>query len=113
MFLYGFAAQTDGSSVFLPKIATLHNAKVDMKADLSVAWLIEYNLGLRDMDVNKPIGTVKVPCYLYHDNLPVDSRHLLGRSEAYFKKSIKALCAQYPKLLEEYDLHLDELQGIE
>src|SRR5690554_5031329 len=40
-YLYGFAAQTDGSSVFLPKIATLNNAKVNMKADTEVKWFVE------------------------------------------------------------------------
>ena len=33
-FKWDLAAQTDGSSVVLPGIAKLNNAKVDMKADL-------------------------------------------------------------------------------
>ncbi len=113
MFLTGYAAQTDGSSVFLPKIATLHNAKVDMKADLSVAWLIEYNMGLWDMDVNKPIGTIKIPCYLYHDNLPVDSRHLLSRSVDCLKTFLITRLREKSKLLEEYGVEIDELQDVE
>lgn len=113
MFLYGYAAQTDGSSVFLPKIATLHNAKVDMKADLSVPWFIEYNMGLWDMEVNKPVGTLKIPCFLYHDNLPVDSRHLLGRSESYFKTMLLARFQENPKRLEYYGITWDELKDVE
>ncbi len=112
-FLTGYAAQTDGSSVFLPKIATLHNAKVDMKADLSVPWFIEYNTGLFDAEVHKPIGTIKIPCFLYHDNLPVDSRHLLSRSEDSFKSFLMRKFKEDPRLLEEYEVGLDEIQEVE
>ena len=35
--------QTDGSSVHLPKIAELNNAKVDMIPDKSVNWYVDYN----------------------------------------------------------------------
>lgn len=37
--------QTDGSSVHLPKIAVLNNAKVDMIPDKSVNWYVDYNFG--------------------------------------------------------------------
>jgi len=39
-FLHGTAVQTDGSSVILPGIATLNNAKVDMKVDLTCNWYV-------------------------------------------------------------------------
>jgi glutamine synthetase len=39
-FLNG-AVQTDGSSVVLPGIASLNNAKVDIVADLDVNWFID------------------------------------------------------------------------
>ena len=42
-FLYGSAVQTDGSSVFLPGIATLNDAKLDMIADLDCNWFVDYN----------------------------------------------------------------------
>ena len=42
-FLKGVAIQTDGSSVVLPGIATLDNAKVDMVIDLNCKWFIDYN----------------------------------------------------------------------
>ena len=77
-FLHGVAVQTDGSSVVLPKIATLNNAKVDMVADLNCKWFIDYNYDFIDEDTNKPIGTLRIPCFLYHDGVPVDSRHILS-----------------------------------
>ncbi len=42
-FYAGTAVQTDGSSVVLPGIATLNNAKVDMPIDPSVNWFVDYN----------------------------------------------------------------------
>ena len=42
-FFAGTAVQTDGSSVVLPGIATLNNAKVDMPIDPNVNWFVDYN----------------------------------------------------------------------
>ena len=46
--LHGVAVQTDGSSVVLPGIATLNNAKVDMIADLHSKWFVDYNYDFID-----------------------------------------------------------------
>ena len=40
-FFEGRAVQTDGSSVVLPGIATLNNARVDFWADPSVNWFVD------------------------------------------------------------------------
>ena len=42
-FFNATAFQTDGSSVVLPGIATLSNARVDIKADPGVDWFVDYN----------------------------------------------------------------------
>ena len=55
-FLHGVAVQTDGSSVVLPGIATLNNAKVDMIADLHSKWFVDYNYNFIDSATNKPVG---------------------------------------------------------
>lgn len=44
-FFNATAFQTDGSSVVLPGIATLSNARVDIKADPGVDWFVDYNDG--------------------------------------------------------------------
>jgi len=41
-YLHG-GVQTDGSSVVLPGIATLNDGKVDLIADSSVNWFVDYN----------------------------------------------------------------------
>ncbi len=53
------AIQTDGSSVVLPGIATLNNAKLDMLADLDCNWFIDYNYENIDPETNLPVGTLK------------------------------------------------------
>jgi glutamine synthetase len=85
-FLNGIAIQTDGSSVYLPNIATLDNAKIDMKADLDRNWFVDYNEENIDKDSGLPIGTLKIPCFLFHEGLAVGSRHILLHAMNYFEK---------------------------
>ena len=60
-FFDGSAFQTDGSSVVLPGIATLDNARVDIKADPGVNWFVDYNDGNIDGVTGKPVGTLRIP----------------------------------------------------
>lgn len=71
--LYEHTAQTDGSSVVLPGVASLDDARVDMVADLSVNWFVDYNTENFDADNGKMIGTLRIPCFLKHNNEFVDS----------------------------------------
>src|SRR5665648_778820 len=91
LFLEGIAVQTDGSSVYLPKIASLDNAKIDMKSDIDVNWFVAYNYENIDEYLNLPIGTLKIPCFLYHEGIAVDSRHILKDAVCYFEEKIKTL----------------------
>lgn len=112
-YLTGFAAQTDGSSVFLPKIATLNNAKVDMKADTDVNWFVEYNEELKDVSSGKPVGTLKIPCYLYHDGIPVDSRHILTEAEKSFKKNILKIFAESASVQKEFGFNAEDIEVVD
>ncbi len=78
--------QTDGSSVILHKIATLNNAKVDLIPDLEVNWFVDYNYYYEDPKTNKPLGTLRIPAFLKHDEKMVDSRSILKRAENHFEK---------------------------
>lgn len=111
-FLNGVAVQTDGSSVVLPGIATLNNAKVDMIADLDCNWFVDYNYDNIDPITNSPVGTLKIPCFLYHDNRPVDSRYILKSSIETFKKSLLEAFDKNPKLLETYNITKDDVEEI-
>lgn len=44
--------QTDGSSVVLPKIASLNDAKVDIVPDRTVNWFVDYNFNHRDAETD-------------------------------------------------------------
>ena len=111
IFLKG-AVQTDGSSVALPGIATLNNAKVDMLADIDSTWFVNYNYGHIDSETNKYVGTLRIPCFLYHENLAVDSRYILKKSIAYFRTTLFNLFKEYPDSLKPYGVELQDIQDV-
>ncbi|GAU77371.1 glutamine synthetase [Fusibacter sp. 3D3] len=93
--------QTDGSSVYLPEIATINNAKVDLIPDLTANWVIDYNYSNLTCE-GTPVGTLLIPAFLIHDDKEVCSRSVLKNAVANFKTEIIALFSNYPDLLEEY-----------
>ena len=111
-FLKGTAIQTDGSSVVLPGIATLDNAKVDMVIDLNCKWFIDYNYDFIDSETNKPVGTLRIPCFLYHDNVAVDSRHILTSAVSTFKETLMNIFKTHPETLKSFDITSDDIADI-
>lgn len=95
-FYEGSAVQTDGSSVVLTGIATLNNAKVDMPVDPSVNWFVDYNVEHYDEELEKPVGTLRIPAFLIHEGKRVDSRAVLADTLDYVKKELLALFAAHP-----------------
>lgn len=93
-FLSG-AIQTDGSSVVLHGIATLNNAKVDMVCDTSVNWTVDYNYEHMDEETGLPVGTLRIPCFLVHNGVRVDSRSILFNTVNYIKSELKTLLSQH------------------
>ncbi|MBW6411070.1 glutamine synthetase [Clostridium weizhouense] len=111
-FLNGIAVQTDGSSVVLPGIATLNNAKVDMVTDLDSTWFVDYNFNFIDPSSNKPVGTLRIPCFLYHDNKPVDSRHILKAAVSTFKENLSNIFKTKPEILKPYGITPEDVNEI-
>lgn len=103
--------QTDGSSVNLPKIATLNNARVDIIPDLSVKWFVDYNYDYIDEHTKLPVGTLRIPSFLVHDNTKVCSRSILQNAANYFKQKIMSLLKECPSSLE--CLGIDSISDIE
>lgn len=93
-FYEGSAVQTDGSSVVLTNIATLNNAKVDMPIDPSVKWFVDYNMENFDEELEKPIGTLRIPSFLIHESKRVDSRAVLTDTLEFVKKELLGLFAK-------------------
>lgn len=94
-FFNATAVQTDGSSVVLPGIATLANARVDIKADPGVDWFVDYNDGNIDPETGKPVGTLRIPSFLHHATGYIDSRSILRNTCDYVSDQILALVKKY------------------
>ncbi|MGL5348043.1 MAG: glutamine synthetase [Peptostreptococcaceae bacterium] len=105
------AIQTDGSSVELYNIATLNNAKVDLMPDVDSKWYVDYNFEHIDEELNLPIGTLRIPAFLIHDNKKVCSRGILRKAERYFKKSLIELFAEYPHAIN--NIGIDNVSDID
>lgn len=110
-FLKG-AIQTDGSSVVLPGIASLNNAKVDMVADSDVNWFVDYNYDFYDDETGKPVGTLRIPCFYIHEGKPVDSRHVLKRAVNYVKSNLVELFTKYPEAIKPYGITIDDIEEV-
>lgn len=111
-FLEGSAAQTDGSSVVLPGIATLNNARVDMVVDKEVNWFIDYNYEHFDAENGRMIGTLRIPCYLLHNGNFVDSRSILKNTLSYVEKEILELFKKHPHIAGLEHVNPEEIENL-
>ena len=106
--------QTDGSSVVLPKIVELKDAKVDLIPDTSVNWYIDYNYNHFSEETGMPVGTLRIPSYLVHnDKNPVGSRVILKNAIDTFCKELRNLIKENPYVLNYMDIEsVDEIDEI-
>lgn len=107
--------QTDGSSVVLPKIAALNNAKVDIIPDKTVNWFVDHNFNYPDPDTGLPVGTLRIPSSLVHnDQDRVGSRVILRDAIFNFKQDLIELLQKHPYVFEYLDFDsVDEIEKIE
>ncbi|MBR6473793.1 MAG: glutamine synthetase [Firmicutes bacterium] len=111
MLIHG--VQTDGSSVNLPRIAELNNAKVDMIPDRDVNWYVDYNFSNIDVNTGLPVGTLRIPSILVHnDRKPVGARAILRDSLEKFKADIMEEMKRAPYVAD-YIGGLDSVDDIE
>lgn len=96
--------QTDGSSVVLPKIAELNNAKVDIIPDATVNWFVDHNFNYPDHETGLPVGTLRIPSSLVHNDLArVGSRVILRDAITNFKADLMKLLRENPYVFEYID----------
>lgn len=112
-FLYKTAVQTDGSSVDLPEIAKINDAKVDMVVDIKCDWFIDYNEELLDEETNLPVATLIIPAFLYHNGKPVDSRSILKLSSSKTKQEIFNLISNKSENFNKYNINVQDIDKIE
>lgn len=111
MLLHG--VQTDGSSVDLPKIAELNNAKVDLVPDKAVNWYVDYNYDNIDIRTGLPVGTLRIPAYLVHnEKTEVGARSILHNAVETFKAEVLHLLAAHPYAFR-YIAGADSVEDIE
>lgn len=104
--------QTDGSSVELQGIATLDNARVDLVPDKEVKWFIDYNHDYYCEECKSPVGTLRIPSFLIHNDKMVCSRSILKRTMEGFKNRIRKIFTENPKLAEKYGFKVEELEEV-
>ena len=98
--------QTDGSSVALPTIADLSNARVDIVPDLDANWFVEYNYNNKDYETGLPVGTLRIPSYLRHNG------DTMVGSRIYLKEAVAKFTACLKKELEDHPYVFEHIGGI-
>ena len=111
-FLEGSAAQTDGSSVVLTGIATLNNARVDLTVDKSVNWYVDYNYEHFDAESGNMVGTLRIPCYLLHNDNHVCSRSILKDTLDHVEEELLAMFKEYPVIAGLEHVNLADVEKI-
>jgi glutamine synthetase len=102
--------QTDGSSVALPKIAVLNNAKVSIIPDIDCKWYVDYNYRNIDYKTGLPVGTLRIPSYLIHDDrFPCGSRVILKEATRYVEKELIRQLEENPYVFK----HLNGISGVD
>ena len=105
--------QTDGSSVALPKIAELNNAKVDIIPDLSVHWYVDYNFDNIGFETGLPVGTLRIPSFLVHnENFQCGSRVVLNDALKHFKSELLRELREHPYVFQ-HIAGIDSAEDIE
>ncbi|HOV50997.1 MAG TPA: hypothetical protein PLZ61_06670 [Candidatus Cryosericum sp.] len=94
-FLAGKAVQTDGSSVVLGTLTSLADAQVDLVPDLAATWFVDYNEAYRDAETGLPAGTLRIPSFLVHRGVRVDSRSILEATVSYARRTLLGLLREH------------------
>lgn len=93
--------QTDGSSVLLPGIADITNARVDLVPDSDANWYVDHNFDNIDEDTGLPVGTLRIPAVLMHNSeVAVGSRAILRDAVAEFKRGLVQALRDNPYVFE-------------
>ena len=64
----------------------------------TVNWFVDYNMESYDEELEKPIGTLRIPAALIHEGKAVDSRSVLAETLNYVKKGLLNLFKEYPTI---------------
>ncbi len=111
-FLDTKRVHSDGSAVNLPGIAKLHDGTIDFLADKDAVWFVDYNYEHVDPESKRPIGTLRIPSFIYYKNEMVCSRSILKRSIARMLENLLEVYRQYPALCAASGFSFEEIDHL-
>ncbi len=103
--------QTDGSSVHLPEISALNDAKVDFVIDFDTNWYIDYNFDYT-FNNNLPVGTIRIPAFLKHNGKFYCSRSLLANTIKFTKREILKTIKSDKDFLKNLNINEEDISDI-
>jgi len=109
--IFSGGVQTDGSSVNLPGIATINDAKIDFIIDFKRKWFVDYNFDKIDFE-SKPVGTIKIPVYFRHHDNFYCSRSVLKDSLKYLKDEIFTFLTDDNEFMKENKISKDDISDL-
>src|SRR5690606_12976289 len=74
---------------------------------------IDYNYEHFDAVTGRPVGTLRIPSFLNHNGVRVDSRSLLHKATVRFRQEILALLKAHPDLAKELQIDPTNIAEIE
>jgi len=108
--IFSGGIQTDGSSVNLPGIATLNDAKIDFIIDTNSKWFIDHNFD-NILPDGKPVATLRIPIFFKHHEKLCCSRSVLKNTLSFVKKELMIVFEQNSGLLPE-GVRFEEIKEI-
>ena len=109
--IFSGGVQTDGSSVNLPGIATISDAKIDFIVDTEAKWFIDYNLE-ESIFGKEPIGTIRIPVFFKHHEKFYCSRSVLKNTMAHVKEQTLALLKLNPGILKQHKIKFTDISDV-
>lgn len=65
---------------------------------MAVNWPVDYNYEHIDPETGKMVGTIRIPSFLVHDGILVDSRSILKNSLDYVRQELLQLLRENNKI---------------
>ncbi|MCK5807606.1 glutamine synthetase [bacterium] len=110
--IFAGGIQTDGSSVNLPGIATLSDAKVDFIIDTESSWFVDWTFESPSMQEDDSIGTVRIPIFFRHNNKLVCSRSVLKETLAVVEAELLEILRNDIQFLAHHSITKNDIASI-
>ena len=101
--------QTDGSSVNLPGIATLNDAKIDFIVDTTGEWFVDENREF-PLGNGECLSTLRIPAFFKHGADTYCSRSLLKEAAAFVEAQICEILQGDPFFEEEWGFPAEDIE---